>query len=167
MGLGDWLMASGDAKEANERTGKKVKLGDGSRMSWDGQVFAKVVNSSMVAALPIYNAGEPINQFSLEIQTLINTYGIKKIKKAFSFRNNTDVDNIFKIEFDNFSQISNLIVDLQNLNYIQFAEKVPIYKVSCTNEGAGYWNSGNPANYHLGLMNACNAYPRTSVCCIQ
>jgi len=29
MGLGDWLMASGDAKEANERTGKKVKLGDG------------------------------------------------------------------------------------------------------------------------------------------
>jgi hypothetical protein len=40
MGLGDWLMASGDAKEANERTGKKVKLGDGVRMSWDGQVFA-------------------------------------------------------------------------------------------------------------------------------
>jgi hypothetical protein len=32
MGLGDWLMASGDAKKANERTGKKVKLGDGSRM---------------------------------------------------------------------------------------------------------------------------------------
>ena len=40
MGLGDWLMASGDAKEANERTGKKVKLGDGVRMSWDSQVFA-------------------------------------------------------------------------------------------------------------------------------
>ena len=40
MGLGDWLMASGDAKEANERTSKKVKLGDGVRMSWDGQVFA-------------------------------------------------------------------------------------------------------------------------------
>ena len=27
MGLGDWLMASGDAREANERTGKKVKIG--------------------------------------------------------------------------------------------------------------------------------------------
>ena len=40
MGLGDWIMASGDAKEANERTKKKVKLGDGVRMSWDGQVFA-------------------------------------------------------------------------------------------------------------------------------
>ena len=40
MGLGDWLMASGDAKEANERTGKKVKLGDGVRMFLDGQVFA-------------------------------------------------------------------------------------------------------------------------------
>ena len=40
MGLGDWLMASGDAKEANERTGKKVKLGDGSRMFLDSQIFA-------------------------------------------------------------------------------------------------------------------------------
>jgi len=40
MGLGDWLMASGDAKEANEKTKKKVKLGDGVRMSWDSQVFA-------------------------------------------------------------------------------------------------------------------------------
>ena len=37
---GDWLMASGDAKEANERTGKKVKLGDGSRMFTDIQVFS-------------------------------------------------------------------------------------------------------------------------------
>jgi hypothetical protein len=40
MGLGDWLMASGDAKEANERTGKKVKLGDGVTMFLDNQVFA-------------------------------------------------------------------------------------------------------------------------------
>ena len=40
MGLGDWLMASGDAKEANERTGKKVKLGNGVTMFLDNQVFA-------------------------------------------------------------------------------------------------------------------------------
>ena len=40
MGLGDWLMASGDAKEANERTGKKVKLGNGVTMFLDSQVFA-------------------------------------------------------------------------------------------------------------------------------
>ena len=40
MGLGDWIMASGDAKEANERTGKKVKLGDGVKMFLDNQVFA-------------------------------------------------------------------------------------------------------------------------------
>ena len=39
MGLGDWIMASGDAKEANEKTGKKVKIGDGSRMFGDNQIF--------------------------------------------------------------------------------------------------------------------------------
>jgi hypothetical protein len=40
MGMGDWIMASGEVKEANERTGKKVKLGDGVRMYADGQIFA-------------------------------------------------------------------------------------------------------------------------------
>lgn len=40
MGLGDWIMASADVKEAHERTGKKVKLGDGKAMYVDEDVFA-------------------------------------------------------------------------------------------------------------------------------
>jgi len=40
MGMGDWIMASGDVKEANERTGKKVKLGNGVSMYYEHQVFA-------------------------------------------------------------------------------------------------------------------------------
>jgi len=35
MGLGDWIIASADAKEANERTGKLVKLGNGTTMYLD------------------------------------------------------------------------------------------------------------------------------------
>lgn len=40
MGLGDWIMASATVKEVNEKTGKKVALGDGSRAYLDPNVFA-------------------------------------------------------------------------------------------------------------------------------
>lgn len=39
MGLGDWILASAQVKEANERTGKKVMLGDGKRYFYEPQVF--------------------------------------------------------------------------------------------------------------------------------
>lgn len=39
MGFGDWIMASADVKDANLRTGKKVRLGDGSQFFIDPQVF--------------------------------------------------------------------------------------------------------------------------------
>lgn len=40
MGFGDWIMASAQVKEVNERTGKKVLLGDGHRKFFDKEVFA-------------------------------------------------------------------------------------------------------------------------------
>jgi hypothetical protein len=40
MGLGDWIMASADVKEANERTGKLVKLGNGTTMYLDKNIFS-------------------------------------------------------------------------------------------------------------------------------
>jgi hypothetical protein len=47
MGLGDWIMATGDAKVANERTGKKVKFGDGVNMAHEPQIF---VNNPRLAS---------------------------------------------------------------------------------------------------------------------
>jgi len=40
MGLGDWIMASAEVKEENEKTKKKVKIGNGVSMFYDHQVFA-------------------------------------------------------------------------------------------------------------------------------
>lgn len=39
VGLGDWVMSSAQVKEANERTGKKVMLGDGVKYYYENQVF--------------------------------------------------------------------------------------------------------------------------------
>ena len=39
VGVGDWIMASAQVKEANERTGKKVFLGDGRRFFYEKSVF--------------------------------------------------------------------------------------------------------------------------------
>lgn len=39
MGLGDWVMASADVREANESTGQKVYLGDGKNAYYEAQIF--------------------------------------------------------------------------------------------------------------------------------
>jgi hypothetical protein len=38
--MGDWIIASADVREANERTGKLVKLGNGTTMYRDKNIFA-------------------------------------------------------------------------------------------------------------------------------
>lgn len=40
MGLGDWLLASAQVREANMATGKKVMLGDGKEMYFEPEIFA-------------------------------------------------------------------------------------------------------------------------------
>lgn len=39
MGLGDWVMSTGEAKAANIATGKKVIFGDGKRRFWEESIF--------------------------------------------------------------------------------------------------------------------------------
>lgn len=39
MGIGDWIMASADVREANLKTGRKVKLGDGRREFNEPAIF--------------------------------------------------------------------------------------------------------------------------------
>ena len=39
MGLGDWIMATGEAREANKSTGKKVIFGDGKKRFWEESIF--------------------------------------------------------------------------------------------------------------------------------
>lgn len=39
MGLGDWIMATADAREAHARTGKKVLFGDGQKYFYEQSVF--------------------------------------------------------------------------------------------------------------------------------
>ena len=40
MGYGDWIIASAQVREANQRTGQKVYLGDGKTSFLDNQIFA-------------------------------------------------------------------------------------------------------------------------------
>lgn len=39
MGLGDWIIASAQVKQANEQSGLKVRLGDGKRFFYEPEIF--------------------------------------------------------------------------------------------------------------------------------
>jgi hypothetical protein len=58
MGLGDWIMASSEAKELHEAHGKQVVFTDGDRVFYDRQVFAnnpRVLERAEGDFLPILN----------------------------------------------------------------------------------------------------------------
>lgn len=58
MGLGDWIMASAEAKDLHEAHGKKVVFTDGDRVFYDRQVFAnnpRILDKPEGDFLPILN----------------------------------------------------------------------------------------------------------------
>jgi hypothetical protein len=123
----------------------------------DGQVYIRI--KGPVNQIPPYEIGDSLNNYPIPIQTIIGNYQVERIKKAFNLRSDTTVDYIYKVIFSDIANIGNLLNDFSALQFVDFAERVPLYKVNCTNEAMGYWNVGNPVNYHLNLINACNAFP--------
>jgi hypothetical protein len=126
----------------------------------DGQVYVRI--NGVGNQIPLYNIGDSLNVYPASIQSIISNYQVIKIKKAFKLRSDTTVDHIYKVVFSDTSNVVALINDFEAIPFTDFAEKVPLYKTFCTNEGANFWTNGNPSNYHLNLTNACNAFPLLS-----
>ena len=76
MGLGDWVMASAQVKEANERTGKKVMLGDGKRYFFEKEIFANnprmAVPGEECTWVPNYGGSRPYITGSLNKHFIFN-----------------------------------------------------------------------------------------------
>jgi len=127
----------------------------------DGQVYIRI--KGQLNQIPPYEIGDSLSNYPIPIQTIIGNYQVEKIKKAFNLRSDTTVDYIYRVIFSDIANIGSLLNDFNALQFVDFAERVPLYKVNCTNEAMGYWNVGNPANYHLNLINACNAFPLLTI----
>lgn len=120
----------------------------------DGEIYVKYKINGEKKNAHIQNPKNiPINQM-YGLAELASKYGIYKITKPFWAA--TDDDNlqrIYKIYFNNISEVNTFINELNEKNYIEYAEKVPLTKLFITPNDPSYGSQ-----WHLPKINAPNAW---------
>lgn len=109
----------------------------------DGWVYAKIKDDSAVEL--------PLNGTDPEFNAIVSDYGIVSITQPFSGIN-TVLDKTYRIIFTQQVLIDSLIYDLQNLPYIEYAEKSPLYKTMHIP------NDLQPSQWSLLKINATSAW---------
>jgi len=120
----------------------------------DGKIYIKIKDYSAFVDLT-YSGGDA-SGLPTEIKNIVNTYSVSSIVRPFIAAGNNKLDRIFKVSFNNFNKVNDVIRAFGSVGYVEYSEKIPIDKVSCTNDPQTW---GTPANnYHLNLIQACNAW---------
>ncbi len=122
----------------------------------DGKLYVKINDASSIV-FNDYN-GNP-SDLNADILSLQSIYGITKISRPFIVYGGIAGQKTYQFEFTNINAISGLISDLTELNYIEYAERIPILKLSLiTNDPDFNAGSLSATNWHLKKINAETAW---------
>lgn len=114
----------------------------------DGEVFVKTRDTSSMELAP-YNHG------NAALNLLYTQYGIDTITRPFGGLN-TALDHTYRVKFHMHAQVDNLVAALQNLPFVEYCEKAPLFKTTGT---PYYPNDYNPGNqYQLTKIFAPDAW---------
>lgn len=91
---------------------------------WDGQVFFKIHNKSQVTLSDYNHLYTNVNQPAW-MQELINTYDITLVTRPFTKLRTPVFERTYKIYFNNATDVQQLIRDLEAIDIIEYAERVP------------------------------------------
>jgi PKD repeat protein len=126
----------------------------------DGRIVFKLKIDEVVTAAKQRDK----NDFSLalsladypEIANVFEGITVTKFEKPSYFTSKPSLQTIFRIHFNDFEKIDDLIKQLSSLPNIEFAEKEPIYKIDFVPNDT--YHSGNNKWYHtlVGSENAWN-----------
>jgi PKD repeat protein len=122
----------------------------------DGQVYVKFRTGTIKSIGMDDPNNLPLEKIGV-LKGLIAKYGITKAYKPF-YQADDDMrlTHILQLEFNNATQINDLIADLASNRVIEYAEKVMLMKTHITpNE---FTNAGNTSSVHLNQINAANAW---------
>ncbi len=116
-----------------------------------GKIYLKIKdNSSVELGLPNSNSNPA------KIETLFLQYGVTKIIKPFKVYAKPKFDRIYRITFDEQNLVEDFIRGLENIAYIQYAEKVPHYVAHELVPDDP--SAQNGESYQLELINAYDAF---------
>ncbi|MFH2144052.1 MAG: S8 family serine peptidase [Bacteroidota bacterium] len=103
----------------------------------DGVVFFKlkdnvaIESDEFIKKLPYLsetNKFVSINDYP-EIKSALSGYSVTKLERPSYYTKIPQLMRIFRVYFSNFSEIDNIIRDLQQLDFIEYAETAPIRKI--------------------------------------
>ncbi|MFN0201111.1 MAG: S8 family serine peptidase [Bacteroidia bacterium] len=121
-----------------------------------GEIFVRLL-PNLGHTLPIItNEGEQnkLSHFP-DLQSITKRYGVYDIRRTF-ITNDVLVNTIYTFKFHSETEVAQLIAELQELKWIDYAEKCPIYYPSFTP------NDYNAAQqWHIAKINLLNAWNLT------
>jgi hypothetical protein len=86
----------------------------------DGVIYFKIKDSSQVVLDPYVN---PIAPFD----SIVSKYRVQSFKKAFK-HTALKLQKIYRLKFDHHDSVDQIIRDMHQLSFIEYAEKAPLYK---------------------------------------
>lgn len=121
----------------------------------DGKIYFKINDNSQIN-YQTTNGNININDVKFISQEMINKYAITEIKKPFYSTKDLKLQRTYEVHFNNISLVNNLISDIKNVNFIEYAEQVPLYKIFFTPNDTYYSQSSK--RWHLDVINASQAW---------
>jgi len=120
---------------------------------WDGSAYFKIKSD---IEIPVYKSNvnnlKDFDKFP-EIKQIIKKYKVIKIEKPFK---TIALQNIYRISFNSISDIEYLIRDLQNIDFVKYAVKNQIYRLSSVPDDV------NSNQWYFDLIQAYNAWDITT-----
>lgn len=91
-----------------------------------------------------------------EIKNTLTGYSVTKLERPSYYSKKPALMRIFRLYFSNYSEIDNIIRDLENLSMIEYAEKAPIRKIDYVPNDTYY--SQSSYSWYFDLVNAEQAW---------
>jgi hypothetical protein len=129
----------------------------------DGRIYLKISDN---AAFNFQEHNGKINPAEVYfLEGLVERYGITEMINPFKSAKSDVLQRTFRLDFENISEINNLIRDLSQNPAIEYAEPAPLFFISLTPNdpyynaslSGGVWGSAN-SSWHLNLINADEAW---------
>lgn len=119
--------------------------------AFDGRIYVKIKDASGVVFNDYHGDTTDLNS---DIAVLQSTYGITKIFRPFSQYSYSFCQRTYVFEFNNINAVDSFINDLASISYIEYAEKIPIYKFSFTPNDLFF--NGDPNAIVIGSPSAAS-----------
>ncbi len=122
----------------------------------DGELYVKLKNEAVLKTA-IDEKGTVLNIKDFDwLNSVYETYNIQEIRKSFYFAPEIELQQTYRITFHNISATDNFISYLEKLEFVEYAEKVPLLRKFYTpnDMGTNSYTNGNWALFKIDAQQA-------------